>query len=716
MSLINTSEYIYIREHESYSKYKTVKLGKTNNLRERDSTYRTGEIKSGYFIEVYEILNNNNSDIEKILQEKFKQHHEYYNSGTEFYKISILNKIEIFLILYRIQYKKLSKDEIKNIAYNKYDNEGDEENEGNGIITIYDNDDDDIIYKPRDYQKDIIAKSMKYFKNNDKGILNLTCGLGKTLISLWIAKGLNCNKILIGVPGLILLEQWQEKVKIMFPYFNILSIQDDNYDFINYEKFILLVNYQSINKVIDMIDNKEFKFDLIINDECHHLTGLNNNDKYRKQYLDILKIKTKKQLSLTATIKIVENDSNKNNIVSNNNIEQFGEIIDSKSLLWGIENNIICDYEIQKLIYTNDDINNILNINNFLSQKVFNNNNFNYLNLFLAALSALQSIYNNDTKHILIYTNTTENAEIVIKFIHEILNSKIYNINDLSYNSYHSNLSNKQINILDTFKNSKYGIIACVYCLGEGYDLPLLDGVIFAENMESHIRIIQSALRPCRKNLNNPNKIAKIILPVIYTKSKSDIGISELKKIENIIIQIGNEDKNIIYKIKAYNFKFNNNISNIKNNNIKKVYNEFNGEETEYIKLSIFPRYQLTYKTAKNILKNYNIKNKEEYFNLCENNNILPKEPIIYFNKKFIGWINYLNIETNNYYTFNECQQIINSLYNSIYIYNIYDLILNLYKTNKKIIHPDFFCELYKINKHKDIIMKFTSNKIDYKL
>lgn len=39
------------------------------------------------------------------------------------------------------------------------------------------------------------------------------------------------------------------------------------------------------------------------------------------------------------------------------------------------------------------------------------------------------------------------------------------------------------------------GIIACVYCLGEGYDIPLLDGVVFAENMTSNIRIVQSALR-----------------------------------------------------------------------------------------------------------------------------------------------------------------------------------------------------------------------------
>ena len=35
----------------------------------------------------------------------------------------------------------------------------------------------------------------EYYKNNNKGILVLTCGLGKTLISLWIAKELKSKKI-----------------------------------------------------------------------------------------------------------------------------------------------------------------------------------------------------------------------------------------------------------------------------------------------------------------------------------------------------------------------------------------------------------------------------------------------------------------------------------------------------------------------------------------
>lgn len=41
--------YIYIRNHSSYDIYDACKIGKTNNIPERDMQYATGEIKRGYF-------------------------------------------------------------------------------------------------------------------------------------------------------------------------------------------------------------------------------------------------------------------------------------------------------------------------------------------------------------------------------------------------------------------------------------------------------------------------------------------------------------------------------------------------------------------------------------------------------------------------------------------------------------------------------------------
>ena len=114
----------------------------------------------------------------------------------------------------------------------------------------------------------------------------------------------------------------------------------------------------------------------------------------------------------------------------------------------------------------------------------------------------------------------------------------------------------EQKDTLEYFKSSKYGIMTCVYCLGEGWDLPLLDGVLFSENMTSNIRIVQSALRACRKNKKDEKKISKIILPVLNTEEWCEKTTNkDLQKVREVIYHMGLEDENINQKIKVYKIK-----------------------------------------------------------------------------------------------------------------------------------------------------------------
>lgn len=112
---------------------------------------------------------------------------------------------------------------------------------------------------------------------------------------------------------------------------------------------------------------------------------------------------------------------------------------------------------------------------------------------------------------------------------------------------------NSDIKYTEQEKIVDSGIIACVYCLGEGYDIPLLDGVVFAENMTSNIRIVQSALRASRKDAVRPHKIAKIIVPTVDQENwMQDANNCDMKKIKEIVVQLGSEDESIITKIRVY--------------------------------------------------------------------------------------------------------------------------------------------------------------------
>ncbi len=50
------AKYIYVRVHEAYEKYDACKIGQTNNIPDRDTTYATGEVKRGRFIMVFKIM------------------------------------------------------------------------------------------------------------------------------------------------------------------------------------------------------------------------------------------------------------------------------------------------------------------------------------------------------------------------------------------------------------------------------------------------------------------------------------------------------------------------------------------------------------------------------------------------------------------------------------------------------------------------------------
>jgi len=556
-------------------------------------------------------------------------------------------------------------------------------------------------YKPRDYQEIIIKKSYEYFQDNDNGLLVIPCGTGKTLISLWITQELNCNTILIGVPNLLLLNQWLNIILILFniPYLIISSGVkiNDIIEFLkeNNNKCIIITTYSSCHKVYSATKKLSFKFKIKINDECHHLTG--NEIEGTKKYIEMLNIPSEKQLSVTATIKEIQDDSS----ISNTSILHFGNIIDKKCLLWAINKNIICDYVIQTII------------SDIETQNIFNIETESNMRLFLSAFTTLKSISSNTTHHVLIYSNNKKNSLQIIKWINKIIEKKYFNIPELYYSNYNGDMKNQnQKEILNKFEKSKYGIISCVYCLGEGYDLPLLDGIVFSENMSSNIRIVQSALRASRKNKNEVNKITKIILPVINNDWLDNNENSDFKKVKEIIYQMGLEDETIMQKIKVLKIS----VEKEENENEKEMIKEsefgyYNEELTARLKLKTIKRTVLgtSYEKAKKIIADKNIMSKIEYYNLCDIDNRLSKEPEIIYKGKFKNWIEYLGIER-IYYDIETCKKKIKEYFilkpelKKHYL-EMSIISQELCKLDKLFPPNELWIEYYEINDLRDIIM-----------
>ena len=661
----STNGYIYVRNHPSYDVDDACKMGKSDNIPDRDSQYAIGEIKRGYFEVVFEVPIKKLGIVERLLQNEFSKLNVKYDAGTEFYNKKIITLIEPYLITLGIKYRKLSKQEISDLERRNRVRKTMKKLNIQSLIHILKSKRTNkqiVSYIPRNDQTIIIENSVIHFQQYDRGMLVLMCGVGKTLISLWITQELNSNTILIGVPNILLLKQWEEVICVLFqsiPYL-IVSCGVDIETIMrflenNQKKCIVITTYSSAHKVYTATQATRFVFGMKILDEVHHLTTNNMPLAHTtKKYIQMLNIPSIKQLSLTATLKQLESTCDDGIVVSNDNVEHFGEIIDRKCLLWAIDENIICDHVIQTIITNDEQFEQQLSKFHIIEE--------NDKRLFLSAFASLKSIFDGHSHHLLIYSNNKDNSLKLIQYIKMLLDDSYFDIPDLYYSNYHSEMKSKdQKEIINNFEKAKFGIITCVYCLGEGWDFPLLDGVVFAENMTSNIRIVQSALRASRKNKNDINKKNKIILPILNRDDWLENNENpDLKKVRKVIYQMGLEDETITQKTKVFRIEIEKQKPKPREKEEIEIIDEFgeyDDELTQKLRLKTIKRTALatTYEKARKINADENIKSKESYNELCKRDNRLSNEPEIVFKGQFTNWIDYLSIER-VYYDLETCK------------------------------------------------------------
>jgi predicted helicase len=277
--------------------------------------------------------------------------------------------------------------------------------------------------------------------------------------------------------------------------------------------------------------------------------------------------------------------------------------------------------------------------------------------------------------HILIYTNKTENSELVQKYIDVILALNIININKENYynKALHSNCKENLNDIklsdgsikegeISKFKKASWGIISSIYIFGEGFDCPKLNGVVFGENMESDIRIVQSTLRPNRLDINIPDKKAYVIIPYIDTEN----FISDNKsfdKCRKIISKIRNVDERIEQKInveslnKPSSKQFDDPKEKIKYHHIIE-----NKDELEKIKLRLryskalsseYTEEEDEYNYIKELNKQLNIQSKEQYVNkvIKDKHKNYIENPEEYFKLKGVwsNWYDFIGVDTKKF-------------------------------------------------------------------
>jgi len=678
---------LYLLTANQLAKDKTIKFGMSMRIEYRWIDYLAifSDSKYVYYYEFLDKLTREEILVieDEILQLHKNERNEFFQ--TEYFYCKDNNKFNQSIIdvldKRKINYKVHDKH---NFDRKYYDNKPDtfEPNVKPTQIQII-----NIEFTPYYYQQKILDKIEDFYANNDIGRILWACGLGKALLGILIIQKLNCKSVVIGVPTIYLQKQMKNEImRIYNNNKNILYIggqteknenytiksttkEDDINKFVNKKssdcKF-LITTYDSCNKLLNN------KFDFKIGDEAHHLVG----SEFEKTKDSFHKIKSNKSLFMTATEKVIENNRTNQIIYSMDDKNIFGEIIDSKSINWAIENKKITDYNLVILKNTEDEINNIIGSLNLGKNNEVQNSIMNHKDLFLSAFMSLKSIekYNKLT-HILIYTNKTENSELVEKYIDVILTLNIININKENYynKALHSNSKENLNDIklsdgsikegeISKFKKASWGIISSVYIFSEGFDCPKLNGVVFGENMDSDIRIVQSTLRPNRLDSSYPNKKAYVIIPYIDTENFITDNES-FDKCRKIIAKIRNVDEKIEQKINVVSLnKPSSKPSDVPKEKIKYYHIIENGDELKKIMLrlrysralgSIYSEEQDEFNYVRELNKELNIQSKEQYADkvMKDKHKNYIENPEEYFKLKGVwsNWYNFIGVDTKKF-------------------------------------------------------------------
>jgi predicted helicase len=692
---------IYLRDNAWYKMENVIKMGIASFAKDRSNTYITGEVERGEYICVIEIPLDKMNIIDKYLKFYFRPYHIYKGGGTEFYNRCIIELLEPYLEKLNIDYKVLTKEEINSMnrceRVRNIPNVDNVKNifnklQINNIIEKYriKKSKKEIInnkiinnkiinellcitkvIEPNQHQQYILEIIEDFFNLYDIGKIVWACGLGKALLSILIVKLLKFKSIIIGVPSNNLQKQIKNEILKLFPKkTNILFVGGDENDSIktttnkrqikeflnnndNTQPKFVISTYHSCNLLVDNDIMVEFK----IGDEAHHLVGIEREE--NKGFRLFHKIVSGKTLFMTATEKTIETRTNKE-VYSMEDEKTFGKYIDIKSVRWAIENKKITDYNILVLKNKEDEVDEIISN---LRLTIINKE------IFISCYMCLKSFEKYpDLTHLLLYTNTTEDAELSKKIINEIISLNILSIPKEKI--YNNSLHSKNCNDLDSevcqFKNSSYGIISCVYIFGEGFDLPKLNGVCIAGNMQSETRIVQYLLRPNRLEIENPNKKAYVIIPYIDADDW-EIENKSYEKIRHIISQMRNIDENIEQKLFVSLVKKEKNKKKEKTKKEEERRNcyedyifEENSGELNKIKLRLryskalcskFTEEQDEYNYVRTINIGLNIKSKKEYIEKQIIHSNFIASPEEYFKSKGVwnNWYDFMGVDISKF-------------------------------------------------------------------
>ena len=431
--------------------------------------------------------------------------------------------------------------------------------------------------KPLPHQTQAINKVIRKFKKSSKGQLIMACGTGKTFVSIKIAERINGNRILVLVPSLNLIAQaikdWSRNYKKQFSMCVVCSDETvvrkgedaavrttaqlgmpPTTKSRQIKKFlkkrearpkVIFCTYQSSDQ-IEKIQKKDCPiFDLVIADEAHRCAGLSEGG-FGIVVSDIA-IKSKKKLYMTATPRFIGERVRKGaeeagqQIISMCDKSKFGEVFHRLDFSEAIKRKILSDYQVVIMGVAEEKAKQFAVEGRMVKIGKESQTDARTLASQIGLAKAIQK-YN--LQKIITFHSTVAKAKnfsdadrdgslvsIVNKLPRNIKGTANYWTRTI-YGEMPVGKRSDYLTELKTLEANSVGVISNCKCLGEGVDVPTLDGIAFIDPKRSQVDIIQAVGRAIRKSENK--EMGTVVIPVFIEEHENPDEILKSSAFETV--------------------------------------------------------------------------------------------------------------------------------------------------------------------------------------
>ena len=441
------------------------------------------------------------------------------------------------------------------------------------------------------YQQELIDQIVKGLSENDRGKFIAACGIGKTLISMWVHETMGANTVLFVVPSLALIKQtldsWVHNCNIPFNFLcvcsdstvanleedtiNMLSSEVDfpvttnpndiqNFLSLNDDKKIIFSTYNSLDAISYALIDTDYCFDLGIFDESHRTAGTKDSSMFVKG-MENECIPIKKRLFMTATERLVspriKSNIEKSGYVvfSMDDVSKYGPTLATLNFGQAIEKGIICDYKIVVCTITESDIEELVDGRKIITTELGESSSSANVEVLLKELLIAKVINELDVKKVISYHAYVKNAKAFVEGSSNLhaVGDIIDDINNDNIHTYTSHVNGtmsagQRKEILSTFANSERGLISNAKCLTEGVDVPVIDAVYFVDPKNSMIDIVQAVGRALRKSDSKDNDYSYIVIPIVIPNDASlfnQIDADKFNTLHNVIQAMRSQDSSL---------------------------------------------------------------------------------------------------------------------------------------------------------------------------